>query len=99
MASEPPSSSSATAASLLTLSMYAFFHPQYDTLDRFFQSDDVDLRHNFGIHFAHLHWRLGQADYDHYVGGVSSVEEELERNKDNNFGRVIRGLLFDEVTW
>ena len=99
MASEPPSDSHSVAANLLTLSIYAFYHPQYDTLIHFFHSDDVDLTHNYGIHFAHLHRRLGQHDYQHFVGGVSSVEEGLERNKHNNLGRVLRGLLYNEVTW
>lgn len=93
--SDPP----AVASDLLTLSVYAFFHPQYDTLSHFFHSNDADLTRNYGIHFAHLHLRLGQSDYQWYVGGVSSMEEGLERNSDNNLGRVIRGLLYNEVTW
>ena len=101
MASEPPSQSDppSVAADLLTLSPFAFYHPQYDSLRHFFHSNDADLSRNFGIHFAHLHWRLGQTDYQHYVGGVSSVEEGLEHNRDNNFGRVLRSVLFDDVTW
>ena len=92
---DPPSA----ATDLLTLSVYAFFHPQYDTLSHFFHSADADLTRNFGVHFAHLHTRLGQSDYHRFVGGVSSVEEGLKRNRDNNFGRIIRGLLYGEVTW
>ena len=101
MGSEPPSHSDlpSVAADLVTLSVYAFFHPQYDTLPHFFHSDDADLTRNFGIHFAHLQRRLGERDYQHFVGGVGSVEEGLERNKDNNFGRVLRGLLYGEAMW
>ena len=96
MASERPPS---VASDLLTLSAYAFYHPQYDALAHFFHSADADLSRNFGVHFAHLHRRLGQADFEHNVGGVNSVEEGLERNKDNNFGRVMRAVLHGEALW
>ena len=84
---------------VLTLNTVGFFHVNYGDLSAFFETDDVDLRDQYAIHFSHLSGKLGEERWNKYFGAIRSMEHALEVHRGNNFGRLLRGLVFGDTTW
>ena len=84
---------------VITLNTAAFFYVNYGDLSQFFETDNVDLRGLLAIHFSHLRDKLGDDRWDRYFGSITTMQHALQVHQHNNFGRLLRGLVYGELTW